>query len=239
MYRPGVVAIVLFWLMSWSAYAGNLCLVGGEAVSGDSQAPLQFVLGVVANGMEEPYGLIGWQLRIKIIPDPAASGFVSFGSISEPPNYVFSGVPEHEITLGDTTLDTLVATDNIFEAVLGGTVPPMVLPDANLLAIELIPSNAVGRFNIEVMVTNTDTDSIWYAADWTPTLFDVESVPGQSPGIVESVVFVPEPPCDVMLLSGATVFAIGWARVLRRNRGSRPFRRPEHAAIRRSFPSQV
>jgi hypothetical protein len=215
-----IVTFAFLWLSQQTTYAGNLCFVGEEVTCSSSLTSFQFVLGVDASNMDTPYGLTGWQLTAKIVRDQDAKGSVGFGTISEPPNYVFNGI-DHEITPGDSTFDTLVASDNIFDPVLGGIDPVTVAPGSNLLVIDLISSDAVGRFNIEMMVTNPDTDSIWYSADFEPMLFDVKSITGQSAGVVGSIVFVPEPSSLVLFLSGAASLAFGWVRSMRKSRNGK------------------
>jgi hypothetical protein len=225
MNKVSLAALVVLWLAHQHACAGSLRIVGDEVTCSTSQTYFQFVLGLDASGAEPSDNLIGWQLKVRIVPDKDAHGSVGFATdpVSVPPSYVFGGLAG-DIAVGELTSSTLVASNDIFELVLGGMPPVTVAQDANLLVITLTCSDAIGRFNIEV-VAESDADSMWYSADladptdpdkWTSMPFVVKPIAGQLPSVVESVVFVPEPSGLVLFLSGVTVLAIGWARGHRR-----------------------
>ncbi len=199
MRKVGIGTLIVLWMVQ-VACAGNLSIVsnGVTWISGDNPS-CQFTLGV--NNTGTTFGLTGWQLRCEIVRYPDASGWVHFGSISEPPNYVFSGITHNIAKSEESSLELLVALDEIFFPVLTGEAGPVEVPETgmNLLQIELTSYQAVGQFDI-VVVAGTEIDSVWYSDTFDPMLFDVESLPGL-PGVVESLVFVPEPSTIALLMS--------------------------------------
>lgn len=224
MCRAGFAVILLLSLSSQPAWASTMCVVGGEAYGADSQAPFSFVLAIDPSDVVAPY-LTGWQLGLQIVRDSDATGSVTFGEIGEPLGYVFGNVPaeDREFVIGVQTPDSIAVMGDIFGGVASGHVSPVVVSSGdNLLEVELVPHDACGRFNVELLLTYSD-ESVWFDAGFTPTVLAVRPIAGQPDSVVESVVFVPEP-CGIVLFSwGALAIAICWRRVL--NRGGRSTRR--------------
>jgi len=199
----GIVALIIA-VMQQAACAGNMTIVsrGIACTAGDSPSCL-LTLGVDNTGT--PLGLTGWQLQVAIVPSPDASGSVHFGSIVEPPNYVFDGITHEIVRSSESTLDFLLASDDIFFPVLMEETDPISIPPTgmNLLQVELNFIQAAGRFDI-VVLADSGADSFWYSDTFDQMPLDVESPFGQA-GVVESLAIVPEPSSLSMFLSAAGV----------------------------------
>lgn len=94
--------------------------------------------------------LTGWQLALRIVPQPGATGSVEFASpvgptAAEPPNYVLDGI-NFGISATNSG-DELLAFDFNFPA--SGGVEVSTTPEDGLVTVELASSiDAVGTFDI-------------------------------------------------------------------------------------------
>jgi hypothetical protein len=208
MLKAALGVLAAFWLTQIAvADTPGLTIVGGGVTwTADANPFCQFVLRIKSG--DTPCSLAGWQLNLEIVPD---TGQVWFSSIAEPDQYVFD---EEILGITATGLGTtkLVAMDDIFASGTGAE--PVDLTGANLLQIGLMSSQAVGHFDIRIVATEQDFDSVWYSETGETKRFENFAESGKPYAVVESLDFIsaPEPSTLVFLLSAAAVTAFGYGR---------------------------
>jgi hypothetical protein len=198
MWKPRIAALI-FLCLAQTASAENLQLFERDVqwVS----APVSscaVTIGVENTGIDDD--LVGWQLICQIVPDGEVSGTVSFAfgpwpDYYRPSHYVLpnsEGIKPAEATLlGQPFSD--VATDPPSVSVQGS--------DNNLFRLNLISSDAVGRFDIMVVPYDEvqGTGSMWFG---TSSVHGFDIVPESC--VMASLEFphIPEPASVSMLLSG-------------------------------------
>ena len=185
--------ILLSVLLSWS-----IC----QPIRGD------FVLGVVGDLNVSPGQtqvvtmtlssttielITSWQLLLRVVPQPGASGTVAFAAPSEPTNYALDGVNfglQHLHSTSASPNDQILVFDFDGRPGAPGVEVPALPDSRNLVTLNLTASNdAVGPFSLVAVpgVGNTEISGVTLASQ------EFANVIGGAPILLSQLTAVPEP----------------------------------------------